>query len=163
MLRLLIVIVFVCLGTLTGIWAGNVFAGDPENKIAVEGELPGPHETAYLTPEIFVLPIVTSSEVNGFLVTRFAFGTNNSEANNTGVDDETILRDIFYDVAFNSAVYRPGETRVPDASAVADALLAKGNDFVGVQRFTSVLIQQVDFFNRSEVRRKVVEERSLPD
>lgn len=162
MLRLILIVLMAAAGSAGGIWGGYVFANLPKDAASAGDSAATVHPTVFLTPEIFVAPLVNGQEIVGFLVCRFAFGVDPAIPSGAGIDDDTLLADLFYEAAFNGSAYKPGETKVPDLSAVADKMLFRMNEITGDMRFTSALIQQVDLFSRSEVRRKVVEERLLP-
>ncbi len=159
MFRILIVVVFAAAGSTGGIWGGLVYAAFQKDAKSDEPPADNAKSALYLTPEIFVVPVLENWKLKAFLICRFAVGVDPAVPNISGIDDETILADLYYETAFNGDVYRAGQTRVPDASLMVDALLARANEVVGAKRFTNVLIQQVDLFYRTDVRRKVVEER----
>lgn len=162
MFRLFIIILFAVAGSTGGIWGGLYFAGQRTVAIPERGDS-AKVKTEFLTPELFVVPVVTRNEVLGFLVCRLAFAINPTLKPVDGIGEEVLMNDLFYDVVFKGNSYFPGENLAPDLSSAADMILAKLNVASGNGRFTNVYIQQVDFFSRDEVRRKVVEDRFARD
>jgi hypothetical protein len=159
MIRFLIIILISMAGSAGGIWGGTYYASASFALGENNHQLAPPPKTEFLTPDLFVVPVVTRNEVLGFLVCRLAFAINSQKASVPNISEETLMADLFYEIAFKGSSYIPDDTKVPNMSNVADAMLARLNEITGTNRFTAVYIQQVDFFNREEVRRKVVEDR----
>ncbi len=162
MVKLVIIILLSMAGSAGGIWGGLYFA----NSVAASDTGENGHEVTpkieFLTPDLFVVPVVSRDDVRGFLVCRLAFAINAAKPANATISEDTIMTDLFYEIAFKGTAYIPGETKVPNLAGIADGMLARLNEVSGNERYTAVYVQQVDFFERDEVRRKVVEDRFAP-
>ena len=159
MIRLIIIIVLAVAGSAGGIWGGLHFANSAAEAEANGQAIEKEPKTEYLTPELFVVPVFTRKNVMGFLVCRLAFAIDADLPAFAGMSEDTMMADLFYEIAFDGLAYIPGETKVPDLSHVADTMVARLNEISGTPRYTGVFIQQVDYFDRDDVRRKVVEDR----
>ncbi len=163
MIRFILAIFFAASGTLAGVNFGSAQREaqmQREQKAAVTGN---PKNSVYLSPEIFTSSVISGKDQLSFAIFRFAIETDLAVDNQTGIDDEVILADALNSVAFNSELYSAGKDSMPDISGFADQMVAISNQATGGKRFKQALILQFDLFSRTEVRKRVVEERILSD
>jgi hypothetical protein len=161
MLRVALVIAFTCCGTATGIFLGNLEEKAGTKLAASRSERHVAFE--YLTPDLFVTSIIREASLSGFYIFRFVIEYDPSVKNTTGISDDVILADSMAAATFNNETDKVSKTDIPDVSAYADTALAEANRVVAGKRFTQMLVQQFDLFDRTEVRKKVVEERVAPE
>lgn len=159
MLQIILIILLSIAGSAGGIWAGYVASTqvpDAETSTTAHGSKAEP---VFLTPELFVVPLVTKSTVQGYFVCRLVFEIDPSIPPAVGVNEDTLLADQFYQVSFKGEFYDLENRNIPDVSKLVDTLVANLNELTADSRYTRVYVQQVDLFERSEVRKKVVEDR----
>ena len=115
----------------------------------------------YVNPDIYAYPVIIKKELVGYFICKFSFEIDAEVNYEFEVDEKDFLTDIFYQSAFESQIFIREGDAVPDVAKVADIALAKSNEVSVSKRYLNVLIQQVDYFDRTEVRRKIVEEREV--
>ena len=71
------------------------------------------------------------------------------------------MADALNSVTFNSDLYHPDGDSTPDISTYADKMVTMANHATGGNRFKRAMILQYDLFSRTDVRKRVVEERLL--
>ena len=163
MIRLLFAMFFAASGTLAGVNFGSAQREaqmQREKKAAVAGN---PKNSVYFAPEIFTSSVIRGKDQLSFAIFRFALETDLSVKNETGIADDVILADALNSAALNSELYGAGKDSMPDISTFADQMVATSNHVTGGKRFRRALILQFDLFSRTEVRKRVVEERIMSD
>ena len=161
MIRALVAICFAASGALAGITFGS-----RQRTLEIEQKKAAPaaailENILYLAPDIFTASVIGEKDQLSFAIFRFAFESDLAVKNETGVDDEVILADALNSVTFNSELYRPHNGSTPDISTYADKMVAMANHATGGNRFKRAMILQYDLFSRTDVRKRVVEERLL--
>ena len=159
MLQVLIIVLLAVTGSIGGIWAGHLASTKAEEAKASDPAHGAVPQVEFLTPELFVIPLVSGSNVDGYFVCRLVIAVDPSKPAMPGINEDTLLADQFHNVAFKSKFYSPADGNIPDVSGLVDALINNLNEMVGNSRYTSAYVQQIDVFNRDEVRQKVVEDR----
>jgi hypothetical protein len=157
MFRLIFIILISVASSAGGIWGGLYFAKTASLQSGDIAKIPAKRE--FLTPELFVVPVLTRNGLQGFVVCRLAFAINATEPPFSGISEDVLMNDMFYELVFKGHTYIPNTTEVPILSDVADAMVTKLNMLAKNKRYTEVYIQQVDFFDRDQIRRKAVEDR----
>lgn len=163
MIRPLLAIIFAASGTLAGVNFGITQREADTARRTKAAATHSPEESVYLTPDIFTSSVIRGKDQLGFAIFRFALETDMSVKNPAGITDEVILADALNSVAFNSDLFSGGKDKTPDMSSLTDEMLALSNQVTGGKRFRQALILQFDLFSRTEVRKKIVEERILSD
>ena len=163
MIRLLIAVLFAASGAYAGILSGEWHRKtiDLQTKLVRNDKRVA--NSTYLLPDIFVTSVVRDRTQLGFAILRFAVECDLAMSNRTGVDDAVVLADAVNAVMFNRESAGPGGADLPEVSAVADEMLAVANLAAEGKRFRRALILQVDLFDRTEVRKRVVVERIAKD
>lgn len=159
MLQIIIIVLLAITGSIGGIWAGHLASTKAEEAKAFDPAHGAVAQVEFLTPELFVIPLVSGANIEGYFVCRLVFAVDPSKPAMPGINEDTLLADQFHKVAFKSKFYSPADGNIPDVSGLVDALLSNLNDMAENDRYKSAFVQQIDVFNRDEVRQKVVEDR----
>ena len=146
-----------------GIWAGSIysFGTKPDHPADAAGiHLP---QKEFLSPELFVIPRVTNNSLNGYLVCRLVISIDATQSLPAEYIEDTLIADQVYKAIFRVAPRDSALEAVPDMSAPVDEIIEALNQIAGNKRYLGAYIQQVDIFNRDEVRQKIVQERFVGD
>lgn len=120
-----------------------------------------PEAFEYINTELYVFTSIERNIVSGFLVCRLLFQADQNANFAAGVGENDFLSDIFYQSMFERDIKFRSKWNTSDVAGVADLALAKANASTGSKRYLKVLVQQVDYFERGDVRRRNVEDRNL--
>lgn len=160
-MRLLIAFLFSVIISSTGIFYGEKYADKKIKDSNIIKSKPNLSKIEYLNSDIYAYPVIKNKNLIGFFICKYIYEINAEIAFSFEVDESAFLSDIFYQSAFESQIFILEGNAVPDVAKVADLALAKSNESHLSKRYLNVLIQQVDYFERTEVRRKIVEEREV--
>lgn len=159
MIRLFLIAFLASTGTFAGVWLEAKFDDMVKIDATSATERSKQLEKEFLTPDLLVVPIVNRTNLIGYLVCRLVFVVNPQFPAVKSIPEDVLLADGFYAASFKSHFYIPNVTDVPDMVGLADEIVSSMNSAAGHKRYLNVLIQQVDYFARTEVRQKVVESR----
>lgn len=159
MMRIILVIFTSLVATSVGIWAGSIYSFRAASDLPANSSGSHPPQKEFLTPDLFVVPRIANNSVTGYLICRLVILIDISQSLPAEYIEDVLIADQLYKAIFHVAPTASTQEDIPDMSTPVDEIIKALNLIAGNERYLGAYIQQVDIFNRDEVRQKIVEER----
>lgn len=148
MIKNIILGVWVCLATLGGVYGADMLS-DKGGKVDDAVQLGG---MSYVSMMPLSVPIVRNGEVVAYVVTKLVYGVRENKLRNHQREFETHFVDSVFRVIYNAESIRFAEKRRADLDAIVKEIIAKTNESLGREMVEEVLIEQLNYILRDQVR-----------
>ncbi len=149
MIKQIILGVWVCLATLGGVYGASMMSDGSEGKVKDAVHVSG---MSYVSTNPMSVPIVRNGEVVAYVVAKFVYGVRENKLQGHQREFETHFVDSVFRVIYNAESIRFAEKRRADLDAIKKEIIAKTNESLGRELVEEVLIEQLSYVLRDQVR-----------
>ncbi len=106
----------------------------------------------YIKTEIVSVPVLTDGHINGYFLTRLVYTIEPSKMAKLSVPADALIVDQVYSYIFGNPDLDFVNHETLDLNAFREGIRKKINEKVGEDLVHEVLIEQVDFLSKEEIR-----------
>lgn len=110
--------------------------------------------------EIISVPVLRDDHIAGYFLARLVYTADEEEVKKLPVSPDTLLTDQFYTYLFGNPEIDFTDKAHFDIDAFRNSLRESVNKRVGAPVIHDVLVQQLDFLSKDEIRDNVVRRRT---
>jgi len=114
----------------------------------------------YVKTEIISVPLMKQGEIFGYFLTRLVYTAEAARLAKLSIPAEAVLIDSVYSYLYGNPVIDFSNSENLDLDAFRNGLRDGVNARVGEKLIHEVLIEQVDFLSKSEIRDNTIKRRS---
>jgi hypothetical protein len=149
MIKFLIVGVWVCAVTLGSVYFGMNWKQAQPTEAHPE-KLTGGAET--VRTKMLTVPVISDGAIQGYVIAQFAFVMDAKLLKRMTVQPEVFLLDEAYSTIYTSGMIDFRNPAKHDIQALAKTIADKVNKRLGGKYVEDVLIQELNFFSKEDVR-----------
>lgn len=150
MLRVALIGVWVILVTAGATFASVYLARGTAGEAGTSEDL-GIEE---MKSELTSVPVIRGGDVVGYLILQLSFAANRGLLNQKKIDPMPFMTDAAFRVIFTSNDMDFQRLRPGDLNKLTDAILAEANRRIGSPLVQQVLLQQLNFVRKEDIRTK---------
>ena len=113
----------------------------------------------YVKTEVLSVPVMKSGGVEGYFLTRLVYTVEPDELKKLSVPADSLFSDEVYTYVFGNTKLDFGDVRTLDIDQMRKNLRDKINARVGKELIHDVMIDQIDFLSKKEIRDNAVRRR----
>lgn len=114
----------------------------------------------YIKTEVLSVPVMKGGEVEGYFLTRLVYTVEPEKLKKLSVPAESLLTDELYSYVFGNRTLDFGDVRSLDIDTMREEIRKKINARVGEELVHEVMIDQVDFLSKKEIRDNTIRRRT---
>ncbi|QDZ02726.1 hypothetical protein FQ775_21435 [Nitratireductor mangrovi] len=147
------------------LWIVAVTIGSILFAFSSTGEKPNDGDRAYLEgleyfkTEIVSVPVIQKGEVRGYFLTRLVYTVDPEKLKKLKLPLDTLLVDQLYTYLFSNPLIDFSQTDTLDLDALRNGLRDSINKRVKDQLIEDVMVQQVDYLTKSDIRDNALRRR----
>ncbi|MVA95727.1 hypothetical protein GN330_00480 [Nitratireductor sp. CAU 1489] len=145
-------IVAVTIGSIFFAFSATGDKGDTGERAYLEG-------LDYYKTEIVSVPVIQKGEVRGYFLTRLIYTVEPEKLKKLELPLDTLLVDQLYTYLFSNPQIDFSQTDVLDLVALRNGLRDSINARVGDKLVEEVLVQQIDYLTKSDIRDNALRRR----
>ena len=142
----------------TVLWSAKAPPADTAEAVAEAGSLLSKLEEIKM--EIVSVPVLRDDRIAGYFLARLVYTADGEEVKKLPVSPDTLLTDQFYTYLFGNPAIDFTDKAHFDIDAFRNSLRDSVNKRVGAPVVHDVLVQQLDFLSKDEIRDNVVRRRT---
>ena len=159
MIRFIVAAVWICAVTVGAVFfsfqaAGSRSGAATEPTPALLGGLD------YVKTDVLSIPLVREGAIRGYFLARLVYTVRPEEVKKLSVPAETLLVDQVYTYLFSSPHIDFATPKGIDLDAFRNDIREKVNARIGQPLIYDVMVEQVDFLSKEEIRDNTVRRRS---
>ncbi len=116
----------------------------------------------YVRTRVLSVPVLSEGRVGGYFLARLVYTVDPSRKNALSLPLETLLMDEVYSYLFGNPQIDFSTIEQIDLDDLREGIRVSLNERVGETLIHDVLIEQVDYLAKSEIRDNVVRRRVVP-
>ncbi|MEQ8448937.1 MAG: hypothetical protein RIB97_04550 [Nitratireductor sp.] len=147
------------------LWIVAVTIGSIFFAFSATGDKDDTGERAYLEgleyykTEIVTVPVIQKGEVRGYFLTRLVYTVEPEKLKKLELPIDTLLVDQLYTYLFSNPQIDFSQTDTLDIVALRNGLRDSINERVGDKLIEEVLVQQIDYLTKSDIRDNALRRR----
>ena len=149
MIKQIILGIWVCLATLGGVYGAGMMSNGSDGNVKDAVHVSG---ISYVSTMPLSVPIVRDGDVVAYVVAKFVYGVRENKLQGHQREFETHFVDSVFRVIYNAESIRFAEKRRADLDAIKKEIIAKTNESLGREMLEEVLIEQLSYVLRDQVR-----------
>lgn len=157
MIKTLLVGLWVCIVAL----GSSYFFIQTNNSNAAHG--PSEEEAAaieFIKTDMVSVPIIKEGKVQGYLVAQLSFAVNKVESAKLGFEPTPYLVDVAYRTLYDSSAVDFSKLRPQDLTSLSKKISQGVNEKLGKEIVKDVLMNEINYVPRDEVRTNWVKKKS---
>lgn len=117
----------------------------------------------YVKTEVFSVPILREGAVNGYFIGRFVYTVEPAKLAKLSVPAETLIVDEVYTYLFSRPETDFSQVAMVDMDALRNGIRDAINARVGDKLIHEVLVEQVDYLSKADIRDNTIRRRETPE
>ncbi len=144
-----------------GVTIGTIFFSHSMNapKPAVEDESAYHGKLEFVKTEMMSVPVVMQGEVRGYFLSKFVYAADTEKLKKLTLPVGTILVDEVYTYLFSNPLIDFSRVETVDLDAMRTGLKDSINKRVGEELIHEVLVEQVDYLTKEQIRDNALKRR----
>lgn len=161
MIKFIVAAVWLCSVTVaTVLWSAQAPAPAGPDGAKAKGASPLLGGLDYIKTDVISVPVVHDQAVIGYFLARLVYTADQKELDKLSVPAETLLTDQVYTYLYgNPQIDFTDKSRV-DIDAFRNGLRDSVNKRIGEPMLHDVMVQQIDFLSKDEIRDNVIRRRT---
>lgn len=144
-----------------GVTIGTIFfsysaSGEKHDSVA---ESPFLGELEYMKTDMLSVPVVKGGEVVGYFLSRFVYAIEPEKLKKLSLPADTLLVDQLYTYLFSNPQIDFADPAGLDVAAMRTELRDSINERVGADLVHEVLIEQIDYLTKEQIRDNALRRR----
>ncbi len=161
MIKLVVAGLWLCVATLgAAFYAAQPHGGSDAAQAAPSSPLMGGLD--YVKTEIISVPVVREAAIQGYLLTRLVYTVDPAELRKLSVPAEALLTDEVYTYVYGHPQFDFTREKAIDVDAFRGGVRDSVNARVGESLVHEVMIEQIDFLSKNDIRDNAIRRRSAP-
>jgi len=158
MIKLLLTGVWVCAVALAAVYF-SVQAGTKVESTEPEPAMFGGLQT--IRGEVASIPVISSGAVQGYFLTRLSYTLDPVKAEKLTIPVNELITDALYTALVGEPIIDFPDIEKFDLEAFKTHIRDSLNQRVGEELFQDVIVEQIDFLSKEDIRSNVQQGRSL--
>ncbi len=158
MIKTLVIGVWICAVALGSVYF-SVQVSNKEESVEPDPAMFGGLET--IRGEVASIPVISSGAVQGYFLTRLSYTVDPLKIAKLSVPVNELITDALYTALVGEPVIDFPDVDVFDLEAFKTHIRQTLNDRVGEELFHDVIVEQIDFLSKEDIRSNVQQGRSL--
>lgn len=150
MIRLVATAVWVCLVTLGSVYASIEFAKTSEDEAETPADFLGGLD--YVRGDVVSVPVISQGEVKGYFLARLVFTAEPEKLKQLSIEPQMLITDALYTHLVGNDAIDFSTMEEFDLQAFRNGVRDALNTRIGEKVFHDIIIEQVDYLSKDEVR-----------
>lgn len=159
MIKFIVATLWICAVTVGAVFYSFQTAGARDDAEAAKPMLGG---LDYVNTDIITVPYVRNSRVDGYFLTKLVFTAEPAELKKLSVPPTVIITDQVYSYLYSNPQLDFSDKTTLDLDAFRSSLRDSINARVGVDLVKEVLVDQIDFLTKDDIRDNAKRRRKPP-
>lgn len=149
---------WICLATLGSVFYAFQAAGaKTDDAAATPASMMGGLD--YVKTEVISVPLIRDGVIDGYFLARLVYTVDPAELRKLVVPAEALITDVVYSYVYSSPTFDFRKQKTLDLDAIRAGVRDGINKRVGQDLVQDVLIEQVDYLTKDEIRANVMKRR----
>ncbi|MET0575303.1 MAG: hypothetical protein ABWZ83_05530 [Mesorhizobium sp.] len=160
MIKFVVAAIWICVATIGAmIYSFQSSAAKPEpgEERAFFGGLD------YVKTEVFSVPVLQSGAIDGYFIGRFVYTVESKKLNKLSIPAESLIVDEVYSYLFSHPEIDFTRTAKVDVDAFRNGIRDAINKRVGDTLVHEVLIEQIDYLSKADIRNNTIRQRNTAE
>jgi hypothetical protein len=159
MIRFIVAAVWLCAVTVGAVFYSFQAAG---SKTTAEPAPPFLGGLDYVKMDVLSIPLIREGRVDGYFLTRLVYTVEPKKITQLTVPLQTLLTDHTYSYVYASPETDFSKKAAFDVEAFRNGLRDSVNARLGVPLIHDVLVEQVDYLSKEDIRDNTIRRRTAP-
>jgi len=139
---------------ISAVTAGAIFYSfqQSEAKVTVEPEAPLLGGLDYIKTDIMSVPVLSNGGITGYFLARLVYTIEPAVEKKMSVPAATLINDELYSFLYSSPMIDFSKTETIDLDAFRNQIRDRVNKRVGEDVVHEVLVEQIDYLSKEEIR-----------
>jgi flagellar basal body-associated protein FliL len=157
-IKFVLAAVWICVATLGAVFyafqsAESKSAADEDGPLTMMGGLD------YVKTEVISVPVIRDAAVEGYFLARLVYTVDPREMKKLKVPAEAVITDVVYSFVYSSPSLDFRKVKTLDPDRLRNGIREGINTRIGQQLIQDVLIEQIDYLSKEEVRDNALKRR----
>lgn len=158
MIKTLVIGVWICAVALGSVYF-SVQMSNTKESVEPVPEMFGGLET--IRGEVTSIPVISSGAVQGYFLTRLSYTVDPLRVAKLSVPVKELITDVLYTALVGEPVIDFPDMEMFDLEAFKSHIRETLNERVGEELFHDVIVEQIDFLSKEDIRSNAQQGRSL--
>ena len=158
MIKTLAIGVWICAVALGSVYF-SVQITNTKESVEPEPAMFGGLET--IRGEVISIPVISTGAVQGYFLTRLSYTVDPLRTAKLSIPADELITDVLYTALVGEPVIDFPDIEVFDLEAFKTHIRDALNERVGEELFHEVIVEQIDFLSKEDIRSNVQQGRSL--
>ncbi|MDQ6433705.1 hypothetical protein RB623_06530 [Mesorhizobium sp. LHD-90] len=157
MIKFVLAALWICAATLGAVFYSFQSAGTKSDAPAQEASLMGGLD--YVKTDVISVPLIRNASVEGYFLARLVYTVDPRELRKLTVPADALITDVVYSYVYSTPALDFSKTPALDLDAFRAGIRDGINKRVKQQLVEDVLVEQVDYLTKEEIRDNAVKRR----
>jgi hypothetical protein len=158
MIKFIAATVWICMVTLGAVFYSFQSAGAKSDEAEAASPLMGGLD--YVKTEVISIPVIRKSTIDGYFLTRLVYTVDPAKLAKLSVPAETLMVDQVYSYLYGNPLIDFSQHDSLDLDAFKSGIRDSINKRVGDTLVSEVMIEQIDFLSKDEIRDNALRRRT---
>lgn len=152
MIKLVATAIWICLVTLGSVYASIVMTSAPSEDAAPADFLGG---LDYVRGDVVSVPVLGDEKVKGYFLARLVFTAEPEKLKQLSIEPQMLITDALYSHLMGNEGIDFSKVESFDLVAFRNGIRDAVNERIGEKVFHDIIIEQVDYLSKDEIRSKM--------
>lgn len=160
MIKFVVAAIWICvvtIGAMVYSFQSSAAKPEPGSEPAFFGGLD------YVKTEVFSVPVLQNGVINGYFIGRFVYTVEPEKLAKLSIPAETLIVDEVYTYLFSRPEIDFSKTDIVDIDALRTGVRDSINKRVGDTLIHEVLVEQIDYLSKADIRDNTIRQRSTAE
>lgn len=160
MIKFVVAAIWICvvtIGAMVYSFQSSAAKPEPGSEPAFFGGLD------YVKTEVFSVPVLQNGVINGYFIGRFVYTVEPEKLAKLSIPAETLIVDEVYTYLFSHPEIDFSKTDIVDIDALRTGIRDSINKRVGDTLIHEVLVEQVDYLSKADIRDNTIRQRNTAE
>lgn len=160
MIKFVVAAIWICvvtIGAMVYSFQSSAAKPEPGSEPAFFGGLD------YVKTEVFSVPVLQNGVINGYFIGRFVYTVEPEKLAKLSIPAETLIVDEVYTYLFSHPEIDFSKTGTLDIDALRTGIRDSINKRVGDTLIHEVLVEQVDYLSKADIRDNTIRQRGTAE
>ena len=160
MIKFVVAAIWICvvtIGAMVYSFQSSAARPEPGSEPAFFGGLD------YVKTEVFSVPVLQNGVINGYFIGRFVYTVEPEKLAKLSIPAETLIVDEVYTYLFSHPEIDFSKTDIVDIDALRTGIRDSINKRVGDTLIHEVLVEQVDYLSKADIRDNTIRQRGAAE
>jgi hypothetical protein len=160
MIKFVVAAIWICvvtIGAMVYSFQSSAAKPEPGSEPAFFGGLD------YVKTEVFSVPVLQNGVINGYFIGRFVYTVEPEKLAKLSIPAETLIVDEVYTYLFSHPEIDFSKTDIVDIDALRTGIRDSINKRVGDTLIHEVLVEQVDYLSKADIRDNTIRQRGAAE